>query len=469
MKKRMVRVLSMMLILCMVLPYCASAAGSYKVWVAIKEEKNGTKINELEKTYVGSRYDSDNVAVELGKFVNLHEDEMKIFGAPEMKKIMDRGIKIATEQNGAGWTEFAGQFSYANDEEKALFTKYETTFGDLGEGVFVSTFENKLDSDKSGSVYTVTITVEPYTHKPSQKPTVEVKPVTDNSGTTTISNPAAQAGEKVSVTTKPAENKVTGYVVVRDQDGNKVPLKYDGNGKYSFEMPEGGVTVETTYRPAPTDPKASGVATLLNSDDHTAFMQGYPEGDFRPNGSITRAEVATIFYRLLRNQNVEATKSFDDINGHWASTAVETLASLGIIKGVTENSFAPQTAITRAQFAAICARFATAVTDSKTTFADVSDSHWASDEIKTAATYGWIYGKGNNLFDPDGFITRAEAAAIVNRMFARLGDQIAIDEGSRKEFTDVSDAHWGWYEISEATYGHGHSDEEKFVHEFWME
>lgn len=474
MKKKLTKIMALVLILSMLLPQTVFAA-TYTLTVTLEGPDVNEKTQTVTRTYTiryGSLQDNFLDTVARALYDDSVDGEInKKFAGTRMRTFYDKLVAAAKEDE-IEWEKWVTESVYDEAAREAL-AKDATLqkLWDLPTHQIVAIYKNNTE-------YTITITLSSHSDSPSgggssavtpQEPTVEVKPVTDNSGTTTISNPAAKPGEKVSVTTKPAENKITGYVDVRDQNGNKVPLKYDGNGNYTFEMPEGGVTMETTYRPAPTDPKVSGVATLLNADHHTAFMQGYPDGNFKPNGSITRAEVATIFYRLLRDQNVETVKSFNDIDGHWAATAVEALSSLGIIKGMTEDSFAPQTSITRAQFAAICARFATAVTNSDVTFTDVPASHWASAEIGTAAAYGWIYGKGDGNFDPDGAITRAEAAAIVNRMFARLGDQIAIDNGENRAFSDLNDTHWGWYEIAEATHGHDHTDEDAFVHEFWTE
>ncbi|MDO4813036.1 MAG: S-layer homology domain-containing protein [Eubacteriales bacterium] len=287
-------------------------------------------------------------------------------------------------------------------------------------------------------------------------------------GTVETSKSAAATGEEVTVTIKPDEGEMINYVAIRDKDGNKVPLSYEGQGSYTFIMPEGGVTVTVTFRQEPADPAETGVAAVLDTDSHIAFMIGDDEGMFRPNDNINRAEVSMIFYRLLREKTVEQSASFADVSSQaWYAEAVETLAAIRIVKGVGENTFEPMRSITRAEFAAICARFAKALVGGKT-FADVND-HWAAEEISTAAFYGWIYGYEDGTFAPDKPITRQEAAAIVNRMLYRLGDQIAIDDGHTKEFQDVTDNMWSWYEIAEATYNHDHEQEDKFAHEFWEE
>lgn len=214
-------------------------------------------------------------------------------------------------------------------------------------------------------------------------------------------------------------------------------------------------------------PEVSGTSKLLNSDDHIAFMAGYTDNSFRPNASISRAEVAQIFYNLLRDQNVEITASFVDVaEDAWYAKAVNTLASLGVISGMGDQKYEPSRAITRAEFTAIAAKFANAV-DGSASFTDVPASHWAYQSIATAASYGWVSGMGNNTFAPDRSITRAEAATIVNHMLGRLGDHDKIDAGAGKRFTDVSESHWAWYEIAEATTAHTYSFDSDRTAESW--
>ena len=153
----------------------------------------------------------------------------------------------------------------------------------------------------------------------------------------------------------------------------------------SFTLKE-YTTGETKLTPA--SPDETGVAKLLNTDEHKLFMIGDDKGMFRPGDSITRAEVAQMFYRLLRDQNVAITKTFADVKENaWYATAVGVLASSGIINGTSETTFEPARAITRAEFTAICTRFAKAASGS-VSFTDVSVNHWAYGAISTAVRLG---------------------------------------------------------------------------------
>ena len=174
-----------------------------------------------------------------------------------------------------------------------------------------------------------------------------------------------------------------------------------------------------------------------------------------------------MFYRLLRDRNVAITKTFGDVKENaWYATAVGVLASSGIINGTSETTFEPSRAITRAEFTAICTRFAKAASGS-VSFTDVSVNHWAYGAISTAVSYGWVRGDGTGKFNPDAKITRAEAAVIVNRVLGRLGDSAAIKAGEGKRFPDVSESFWGFIDIVEATTDHDYRFDASRQNETW--
>ncbi len=221
--------------------------------------------------------------------------------------------------------------------------------------------------------------------------------------------------------------------------------------------------------PAPSvaDPDDTGVSGWLDTANHTAFMQGDASGSFRPDADITRAEVCAIFHRLLKDKNVEATASFTDVAADaWYAEAVNVLATLEIVNGYADGTFKPENPISRAEFAAICARFAKTA-DGTVRFSDVPASHWAYDEINTAAAYGWITGYSDGAFKPDNNISRAEAATMVNRMLGRLADNGAIDAGRGKSFPDVTKSHWAFYQIGEATTDHEYTLDASRTEETW--
>lgn len=227
--------------------------------------------------------------------------------------------------------------------------------------------------------------------------------------------------------------------------------------------------VDPEPTPKPVTPDDTGVSSILNTRKHIAFMKGYADGTFKPEGSITRAEVAQMFYNLLLDQNIPTTVRFEDVpDSAWYADAVHALASLGMIGGTGNGRFEPDRAITRAEFSAIATRFAKQTTAARTSFADVPETHWAYQYINVAAAYGWVSGYGGNLFGPNDQITRAQAATMVNRMLGRLCDKAAIDRGEGRSFPDVTDAHWAWYQIGEAATEHGFTISEDYLSEIWQ-
>ena len=170
--------------------------------------------------------------------------------------------------------------------------------------------------------------------------------------------------------------------------------------------------------------KATGVPDMLNGDDHYAYVVGYSDGTVRPNANISRAEVATIFFRLLKEEvrdgNLTTENTFADVtDGQWHNKAISTMAKLGAVKGRNAEAFDPDAPITRAEFATICARFDKTQISTSSNFTDIS-GHWAEKYIERAATLGWIAGYSDGTFRPSNYITRAEAMTMINRVLCRM-------------------------------------------------
>ena len=177
----------------------------------------------------------------------------------------------------------------------------------------------------------------------------------------------------------------------------------------------------------PTDTAKNSRITVYNTeaavpalftDDHYAYIVGGPDGTVRPNDNMTRAGVATIFFRLLkdsvRDANLLTGCTYTDVpDGHWANTAISTMTGLDIVRGYDAAAFGPGDPITRAQFAAICARFDTGKSNGSRTFSDI-EGHWAKAYIERAAELGWISGFQDGTFRPDAYITRAQAVTMIN-------------------------------------------------------
>ena len=204
--------------------------------------------------------------------------------------------------------------------------------------------------------------------------------------------------------------------------------------------------------------EATGVPDKLNGDDHFAYVIGYPDGKVHPKGNISRAETATIFFRLLkadiRDGNLTADNGFSDVaNGQWHNKAISTMAKLGIVKGRRADSFDPDASITRAEFAAICARFNTKPVENSGSFSDIS-GHWAENEIERAAAFGWISGYPDGTFRPDARITRAEAMTMINRVLCRMPQSESDLLDSMVTWPDNKPSDWHYLAVQEATNSH---------------
>lgn len=226
------------------------------------------------------------------------------------------------------------------------------------------------------------------------------------------------------------------------------------------------------YKPNPKPEKPeSHVPQMLNGADHFAYVNGYEDGTVRPNANITRAEVASIFFRLLnedvRDRNLTKENVFTDSNvGDWYNTAVSTMSSLGILKGRTEETFAPNAPITRAEFAAIAARFDRSGLSGTADFTDVS-GHWAEQEIRRATALGWIKGYADGSFHPDAPITRAEAMTIINRVLERLPETEHDLLPGMRTWTDNPAGSWFYLAVQEATNSHTYTHKDRVPHETW--
>ena len=216
--------------------------------------------------------------------------------------------------------------------------------------------------------------------------------------------------------------------------------------------------------------EATGVPDKLNGDDHFAYVIGYPDGKVHPEGNISRAETATIFFRLLkadiRDGNLTADNEFSDVSdGQWHNKAISTMAKLGIVKGRRADRFAPDASITRAEFAAICARFSTKPVENSSSFSDIS-GHWAENEIERAAAFGWISGYPDGTFRPDARITRAEAMTMINRVLCRMPQSESDLLDSMVTWPDNKPSDWHYLAVQEATNSHDF-DRQGEVGESW--
>ena len=213
----------------------------------------------------------------------------------------------------------------------------------------------------------------------------------------------------------------------------------------------------------------------LNTQDHDAYLLGYEDGTVRPEGSITRAEVATIFFRLLTDESRDKfwsqTNDYTDVPADaWYNSAVSTLSNAGILDGYEDGTFRPDGNITRAEFATITARFLEASYDGGNCFPDI-DGHWAAEYINEAANAGIVDGYEDGTFRPQQNITRAEAVTMVNRTVDRHPDADHLLD-NMVTWPDNPESAWYYAQIQEATNAHAytmHTDQEDAPYEIWTE
>lgn len=251
-----------------------------------------------------------------------------------------------------------------------------------------------------------------------------------------------------------------------------------GSGEYTLleeSAPEGYVKSEQSYE---LSVRGSGVtmdgeayvpvtfvnrrAAQLNREDHFTFLVGYDGGSFGPERNMTRAEVTTMFARLLTEQ-IEADKtyanSFSDVPGsHWAANYIGYMEQFGIVTGYADGSFRPDAPVTRAEFASIASRFEK-LTEGTMSFADVPATYWAASYINFAATRGWVNGYADGTFRPENPITRAEVAAVTCRLLERTADQdyIRSHPDELRTFHDMAEGHWAYWYVMEAANGHDYT------------
>lgn len=212
----------------------------------------------------------------------------------------------------------------------------------------------------------------------------------------------------------------------------------------------------------------------LNGDDHFDYVVGYSDGLVHPERNITRAEVASIFFRLLqddvREKNLTDQNPFNDVfTDDWFNVAVSTMYDMDIVYGRDNNNFDPNAYITRAEFAAIAARFDSEGYSGENLFTDI-DGHWAANQINRAAEKGWISGYPDGTFGPDRYITRAEAVTMINRVLNRLPESADALHEDMNVFPDNMDTTaWYYLAIQEATSSHEYEKDKDGVYETWTD
>ena len=258
--------------------------------------------------------------------------------------------------------------------------------------------------------------------------------------------------------------------IEKTANGIKFHVEPGSFSPFALVWEEAAVTPPVTPS-EPADPDDTGVSDLLDTENHNQYLFGYPEGTFGPDQNMTRAEVAQMFYNLLVDKNVAITATFEDVPADaWYAKSVNTLASMGIISGVGENRFEPERSITRAEFTSMAMKFTKGALDGTNVFSDVHSGDWFYEAVVGSIQYGWIEGYEDGTFRPENWITRVEVTSIVNKMLGRFADRefVAGHADELNAFSDVTSTHWGYYHIVEATNSHTYTKPSTNV-ETWTE
>ena len=281
-------------------------------------------------------------------------------------------------------------------------------------------------------------------------------------------------------------------ITVTDKNGKTVSVSKstDKDGKITLTLPNGAdLTGDNYYTIKATDNKGNAKAEIsivlkdkknntangttdkngmliLPGSKHKAYIMGYPDGSFRPDGDMSRAEAAAIFARLIadkKNESVKGTPSFKDTpNNKWYSAFVGYLEKYNIISGYEDGTFRPDESITRAEFVTIAVRYYSLFNEVKsvsntTKYNDLSNNYWAIKNISYATSEKWLNGYSDGSFRPDIVVTRAEVVTIINRATGRNADTEFINKNLTvlNRFTDVkNNSHWAAYDIFEASNDH---------------
>ena len=239
-------------------------------------------------------------------------------------------------------------------------------------------------------------------------------------------------------------------------------LEEDGKVDYkvgdTFRMPGSSVDLYAVWKDAETE-------------SHSAYISGYPDGTVGPDKTITRAEAATMFYNLLADKTGDA-KAFTDVPANqWYAKAVMTLAGKGVISGYPDGTFKPDASITRAEFVTMAMNFANAEKGTACSFPDVPQNMWYYGAIAGATQNGWISGYPDGTFGPDRYITRAEVTSVINRMENRAADMSFMMDhlDELRTFSDLSFGHWAYGSMMEAANGHDYTRADQNSYESWVD
>ena len=357
-----------------------------------------------------------------------------------------------------GWaTESAGEVKYEDQESIKLDEKFPNLTNDNDVVTLYAVWEEQ----------SVTIGYEPNDAELGTV-TVESEPVDAVTGTAHGSTAQPKSGAKF-------DGWYSADGTLLSTELTFVPTRADGavwqgTTYYArFSAKRSPSTPSTPAKPDETKPTLAPIPEMLNGEDHYAYLLGYEDGTVRPNGSISRAEVATVLFRLLkddvRTQNLTKDNAYSDVSDTaWYAAAVSTLSKMGVISGYPDGTFRPNAPITRAEFAAMIARFDETAKSADTPFTDIS-GHWAENAIGKAYGNGWIKGSSKTVFCPESNLTRAETATLLNRVLHRLPEKESDLLANQIVWPDNPETFWGYLAIQEATNSHEYERKADGVHE----
>lgn len=357
-----------------------------------------------------------------------------------------------------GWaTESAGEVKYEDQESIKLDEKFPNLTNDNDVVTLYAVWEEQ----------SVTIGYEPNDAELGTV-TVESEPVDAVTGTAHGSTAQPKSGAKFD-----GWYSADGTLLLTEL--TFVPTRADGavwqgTTYYArFSAKRSPSTPSTPAKPDETKPTLAPIPEMLNGEDHYAYLLGYEDGTVRPNGSISRAEVATVLFRLLKDdvrmQNLTKDNAYSDVSDTaWYAAAVSTLSKMGVISGYPDGTFRPNAPITRAEFAAMIARFDETAKSADTPFTDIS-GHWAENAIGKAYGNGWVEGSSKTVFCPESNLTRAETATLLNRVLHRLPEKESDLLANQIVWPDNPETFWGYLAIQEATNSHEYERKADGVHE----
>ena len=357
-----------------------------------------------------------------------------------------------------GWaTESAGEVKYEDQESIKLDEKFPNLTNDNDVVTLYAVWEEQ----------SVTIGYEPNDAELGTV-TVESEPVDAVTGTAHGSTAQPKSGAKF-------DGWYSADGTLLSTELTFVPTRADGavwqgTTYYArFSAQRRPSTPSTPAKPDETKPTLAPIPEMLNGEDHYAYLLGYEDGTVRPNGSISRAEVATVLFRLLKDdvrmQNLTKDNAYSDVSDTaWYAAAVSTLSKMGVISGYPDGTFRPNAPITRAEFAAMIARFDETAKSADTPFTDIS-GHWAENAIGKAYGNGWVEGSSKTVFCPESNLTRAETATLLNRVLHRLPEKESDLLANQIVWPDNPKTFWGYLAIQEATNSHEYERKADGVHE----